>query len=157
MSEAIHWPERYSPANSPVHCINELEISAPPQAIWAQLIRAAEWPDWYANSAKVRIEGGARDLSSGARFTWRTFGVDLTTEVLEFVPGERIAWLAKASGVAAYHAWLITPTAAGCRVLTEETQHGLIARVGRLIFPSRMERWHQVWLEGLAMRAKTSA
>ena len=24
------------------------------------------------------------------------------------------------------------------------------ARAGRLIFPGRMERWHQRWLEGLA-------
>jgi len=29
------------------------------------------------------------------------------------------------------------------------TQHGLVARSGRLIFPSRMERWHQKWLEAL--------
>ena len=53
-------------------------------------------------------------------------------------------------GIVAYHAWLITPTPGGCRVLTEETQKGLVARAGRLIFPGRMEQWHQRWLEGLA-------
>ena len=62
----------------------------------------------------------------------------------------RIAWLATGVGVQAYHAWLITPTATGCTILTEETQHGLIARAGRLVFPNRMERWHQKWLEALA-------
>jgi hypothetical protein len=101
----------------------------------------------------VVLEGGASDLKLGGHFTWKTFGVDLATTVEEFVPGERIAWLAWGFAVQAYHAWLITPTATGCRVLTEETQHGLAARAGALLFPGRMERFHQLWLEGLAARA----
>ena len=39
-------------------------------------------------------------------------------------------------------------------MVTEETQQGLAARAGRLIFPGRMERWHQLWLEGLARVAR---
>jgi len=81
-------------------------------------------------------EGGGSDLFAGACFTWRTFGVDLVSTVEEFVPGERIAWVAKASGVTAYHAWLITPTDLGCHVLTEETQHGELARRAACSFPA---------------------
>jgi hypothetical protein len=146
---AIRWPHAFDPVRSPVHVVNRLDLAAPPAGVWARLIRAGAWPDWYANAAKVKIEGGGTDLFAGANFTWRTFGVDLASEVEEFVPGERIAWIAKASGVTAYHAWLITPTDLGCRVLTEETQHGVLARLGRVVFPGRMERWHQRWLEGL--------
>ena len=118
------------------------------------LIRAAEWSSYYANASKVAIEGGGPDLSEDARFTWRTFGVDLQSEVQEFEPCERIAWLARAPLIEAYHAWLILPAAGGCHVVTEETQHGLAARIGRLAFPRRMERWHQLWLEGLAQQAR---
>ncbi len=146
---AIRWPHEFDPVRSPIHVVNEFEIAAPPAAVWARLIRAGAWPDWYANAAKVKIDGGAENLSAGAGFTWRTFGVDLVSKVEEFVPGERIAWVAKATGVTAYHAWLITPTDLGCHVLTEETQHGVLARLGRAVFPGRMERWHQRWLEGL--------
>ncbi len=145
----IVWPAALDPARSPVHVVNRIDLPVAPDIVWARLIRAADWPDWYANSAKVKIEGGGADLFAGARFTWRTFGVDLVSEVKEFVPGERIAWLARASGVTAYHAWLFVPTQGGCHVVTEETQHGLVARIDRLIFPGRMEHWHQRWLEGL--------
>ncbi|MBA3811889.1 MAG: hypothetical protein H0X27_09690 [Caulobacteraceae bacterium] len=106
----------------------------------------------YENAHDVAIEGGGSDLFVGARFTWKTFGVRLESVVEEFGPPERIAWSAEAPGVLAYHAWLITPTDTGCHVLTEETQHGILARAGKLLFPSRMGAWHQRWLEGLAER-----
>ena len=150
----IRWPDRFSPACAPVHVVNSLSMAARPEAVWRALVRAADWPNFYANASKVAVGGGGPELSAGARFTWRTFGVDLKSEVLEFEPAARIAWLAMAPGVEAYHAWLIMPEpGGGCTVLTEETQHGLVARAGRMIFPGRMELWHQRWLEGLARTA----
>ena len=152
----IHWPEQFIPSRSPVHVVNRLDMPAPPAAVWSKLIAAAAWPLWYANSANVRIEGGAGQLSAGSRFRWRTFGFSLDTVVQEFEPPQRIAWLATAPGIRAYHAWLITPQREGCSVVTEETQHGIVARVGRVLFPGRMERWHQRWLEGLSQQALAS-
>jgi len=150
---AIRWPDRFAPENAPVHVVNALTVAASPEAVWRVLIRAADWPFFYANTSRVTVEDDRPDLFPGARFTWRTFGVNLQTQVTEFEPFERIAWLATAPLIEAYHAWLILPAAGGCHVITEETQHGLAARAGRLIFPGRMERWHQRWLEGLAERA----
>jgi hypothetical protein len=138
------------PAECPVHVANRIDIAA-------QLVRAADWPDWYANASGVKIEGGGRDLAEGACFRWRTFGVGLDTRVLEWVANERIAWLATSFGVRAYHAWLIVPTAGGCTVITEETQHGFVARAGKLICPNRMYDWHQKWLEGLKTRSEGQA
>jgi Polyketide cyclase / dehydrase and lipid transport len=152
---AIRWPDRFSPARAPVHVVNSLSMVAEPEAVWRALVRAADWPGFYANAANVAVAGGGAELSAGARFTWRTFGVDLKSEVREFEPPSRIAWLALAPGIEAYHAWLITPEPGGCTVLTEETQRGFVARAGRLIFPGRMELWHQRWLEGLARTAAT--
>lgn len=150
----IRWPERFEPARSPVHVRNELAIAAAPAAVWAVLIEAAAWPNFYANAHDVQIEGGGQVLFDGARFRWRTFGVRLESTVEEFAPPARIAWTARAPGVLAYHAWLIVPTAEGCRVITEETQQGWLARAGKLLSPRRMGAWHQRWLEGLAARAR---
>ncbi len=151
----IRWPERYDPANAPVHVRNEIDTRASADRVWAWLVRASLWPSWYPNSHHVRIAGGpAADLAAGARFTWRTFGVSLRSAVLEFEPPERIAWNALGLGVEAYHAWLITPAPGGSRVLTEETQHGWLARTGSLLFPSRMSRFHQLWLERLRASAE---
>lgn len=101
----IHWPERFDPARTPVHERNELTIAAPPEIVWAWLIRAADWPSWYPNARKVRIgDGERRELSAGARFKWRTFGVSLESRVEEFVPPARVAWSAVGLGVDVYHA-----------------------------------------------------
>ena len=149
MAEGIDWPKGFAPGEAPIHVVNRFETSTAPEIVWRRLIHAAGWPAIYANASDVAIEGGGADLFAEARFTWKTFGIALKSEVKEFEPETRIAWLAEGIGVTAYHAWLITPTAGGCTILTEETQYGLVSRVGRLLFPTRMERWHQKWLEAL--------
>jgi hypothetical protein len=70
--------------------------------------------------------------------------------VLEFEPYSRIAWDAQGIGIDAYHAWLLTPLADGStRVLTQETQNGWRARLGKVLMPKRMQSMHQMWLESL--------
>lgn len=155
-SHSIRWPERFDPQRAPVFVSNELTVASPPEAVWAWLIRAPLWPTFYLNSSNVVLDGGARELRGDTRFRWKTFGVNLVTDVKEFEPVHRIAWLAKGFGVEAYHAWLLTPTPdGGCHILTEETQHGWLARLGKLLMPNRMHRQHQRWLEGLASKAQS--
>jgi len=151
----IRWPEKYAPGKAQVHVKNELEMDATPEAVWAWLVRAKLWPTWYANSEKVEVEGGGPDLGPGAGFRWKTFGVSLHSRVEEFVPPERMAWSARGMGIDAYHAWLIIPTPAGCRVTTEETQLGLLPRLNKAVRPNHMSRKHQDWLEGLQAKVKT--
>lgn len=153
--DGIRWPEEFLPARCPVHVRNELAMAAPSDAVWAWLVRAREWPAWYLNSAEVRIDHGNAELTPGAAFRWRTFGISLVSQVQEFVPGERIAWNARSTGVWVYHAWLIRPTTTGCHVITEESQHGWIARLGHLFMPQRMGRQHQTWLEELERKAQS--
>ena len=69
------------------------------------------------------------------------------------MPCERIAWDARCCGVRAYHAWLLRKVPGGCHVVTEETQHGWLARLGDLLLPRRMHRGHQAWLEALSAKA----
>jgi uncharacterized protein YndB with AHSA1/START domain len=150
----IRWPDDHKPDRTAVHVRNELDIPALPETVWAWLIRARLWPTWYANSADVVIEGGGRDLALGSKFRWKTFGVALDSEVKEFVPPERLAWTAHARGIDAYHAWLVEKTPSGCHVLTEETQNGWIASLSNALRPKNMGKQHQIWLEGLAEKAK---
>jgi len=150
----IKWPDHYKPQNSPVHVRNEMDMTAPQERVWAWLIHAPLWPTWYINSANVKIiEGPGPELGIGTRFRWKTFGVTIMSTVLEYVPNERIAWDAHAFGIDAYHAWVLQPSVKGCYVLTEETQHGGIARLGNLLMPNRMHKFHQLWLEALESKA----
>ena len=153
----IQWPTEFEPNNSPIHIKNELDIAAEPSLIYAWLIRAELWPTWYPNSKNITfLKGEPPDLMLGTQIRWTTFGVTIESTVVEFIPEERIAWDAYGSGIKAYHAWLIERTGEGCHVITEETQHGRLARLNKLVMPTRMYRMHQIWLEGLRDNAMSS-
>jgi uncharacterized protein YndB with AHSA1/START domain len=151
----IRYPEQYDPARTSVHVVNERVIPAACDRIWSWLVRADLWPSWYPNSSGVRIEAPppSSELALGTKFRWKTFSVTLDSVVEEFVPGQRIAWTARAPGVDAYHAWLLEPGATGCRVLTEETQNGWLASLSHLVMPNRMRTGHDLWLARLEQQA----
>lgn len=150
----IRWPARYRPEATRVHVRNELAMDAPAEHVWAWLVRASLWPQWYLNARDVRIEDGGRDRVLGARFRWRTFGVAVRSVVEEFVPSERIGWTGTGFGLDVYHAWLIEPRGRSCRVLTEENQNGWAAMLQSLLLPNRMHEQHGIWLERLAAKAR---
>jgi hypothetical protein len=102
----------------------------------------------------VVIEGGRRELGPSTKFRWKTFGASLVSKVEEFIPFERLAWSARSTGVDVYHAWLIENIPSGCHILTEENQNGVLARLSNSLRPGNMERYHQVWLQNLVVKAK---
>jgi hypothetical protein len=151
----INWPEHYAPQDAPVHVRNSLQIDAPAEHVWAWLVRAELWPDWYDNASRVRIRGNhGPNLALDTEFRWRTFGIGIRSRVREFVPFSRIAWDGHAFGIDVYHAWAIEVRRQGCLVVTEETQHGFNARLGAWLMPKRMTTFHQIWLEKLAEKAE---
>jgi uncharacterized protein YndB with AHSA1/START domain len=152
----IRWPKRYLPGSTVVFVHNEIVIPAPPSVVWRILLRAEDWPTWYPNSADIHfVSHTGPDLRDRSRFRWNTFGTRVTSKVLEFEPERRLAWNAHGIGVDAYHAWLLTPLEDGStHVLTEETQNGWLARLGKLLMPRRMESKHQQWLEELSRQAQ---
>jgi hypothetical protein len=94
-----------------------------------------QWPDRYRpGNCPVHVKNEL-DIAAAQEHVW--------------------AWLTHALGVDAYHAWVLQPSTQGCHVLTEETQHGWITRLGKLFIPNRMGKFHQLWLEGLETRART--
>jgi hypothetical protein len=155
MNMQIIYPSKFNPRNAPVYVSNEIDIEAAPEKAWEWLVSAKTWHEWYQNASAIELINQTGDkLLSGSIFRWKTFGVRLRTEVVEFVPNERIAWLAKGTGIVAYDAWLFIPGASGCKVVTEETQYGWLCRLAKFFFPRRMYIYHQKWLEGLKKKAE---
>ena len=153
----IHWPAAYLPESAPVFVHNEIVTAVPAEVVWAWLLRAELWPSWYSNASDIHfLSHAAPDLRDRSRFRWKTFGLRLTSKVLEFEPPYRLAWDAHGIGVDAYHAWVLTPLPDGTtRVVTEEVQHGWLARLGKRINPTRIQAQHQLWLEALARQAQS--
>jgi uncharacterized protein YndB with AHSA1/START domain len=153
-TESIRFPAEYDPSRCPVHVVNTIEISASPVEVWDYLITAADWQTWQPALSNVRIQDGSHKLSQHAAFTWKADGMTIASTVKEFVPKQRIAWDGKGTGVDSYHAWLITPTPNGCRILSEETHRGMIARLLKLFAPNFTHNWIQKkWLEALAVHS----
>jgi uncharacterized protein YndB with AHSA1/START domain len=157
-NDKIFYPAKFEPSNCPVFVRNDIEINATPEKVWFWLTNATTWSEWYFNASKMQIVNQHNNhLLANTKFNWRTFGAKLESEVKEFVPFHRLAWEAKGTGISAYHAWLIVPTENGCKVITEETQHGWLCRLGKLLMPNRMCKFHQIWLDGLKTKSETIA
>lgn len=148
----VEFPEGQRPDQSPIHTRNTLLIAAPPERVWAWLIAAKRWPEFYANATRIEVEGGDR-LAPGTLFHWNTLGLRVHTTVQQFVPNQRLSWAGRGMGAAAYHGWVIEPRPAGCLVVTEETQQGFLPSVSRVFVRRSLLKWHQRWLEGLARAA----
>lgn len=144
------WPDEHQPDRCPVASFNELAIAAPAPHVWAWLVRATRWPEYYGNARKVVIDGGGDDLTAGVTFRWTTFNLRVTTTVREFEPERRLAWFGSGYGSSGYHSWTLEPAGDHCHVVTEETQRGFLPSVARLYLRGALHRQHQKWLEGLA-------
>jgi hypothetical protein len=121
------------------------------------LIHAESWPEWYKGASNVKVEGSRTGkLEAGSTLTWSTMDQHLVTKVVEFVPPYRMGWESRQSTLKAYHAWLLIPTADGTRVVTDESQFGLLAHLQRIFLPSKLRNLHDVWLAELKSRAEAA-
>jgi uncharacterized protein YndB with AHSA1/START domain len=156
--DQIRWPEAYEPEKATFTITNSITIAAPPQVVWEQLIQAESWPNWYKGASNVKVLGSSTGrLEAGSTITWSTMDQDLVTKVVEFVPPYRMGWESRQSTLKAYHAWLLVPTADGTRVVTDESQFGLLAHLQRIFLPNKLRDLHDVWLAELKSRSEAVA
>ncbi|RUS26230.1 hypothetical protein BC938DRAFT_471051 [Jimgerdemannia flammicorona] len=154
------WPKGLNPKDASAYAYNELLFeNISPMAIWKVLIRARDWPTYYLNSHHVRLrDNDSGDLKLGTKFTWNTFGVKVTSEVKEFIPGKRMAWDGKIMFGTIYHSWTFYDLDNGSTLLvTEEAQNGVTPVIGNMIFPRKMKQGHQNWLESLKKKVESEA
>jgi|SRR5581483_5512705 len=150
----MKWPTGFEPDKARVFAHNEIAIAAPPERVWRWLIRAARWPQWYGNSADITfLSGSPPDLALHTDFRWKTFGAKVTSRVLVFDPPHELGWDARGL-LDAYHGWLIEPEGEGCRVITEETQNGLLPLLAWWYLRPMLLRGHQNWIESLKRQAE---
>ena len=123
----------------------------PIEAVWAALIDAARWPDFYANARNVRVDGLLRE---GLTFRWTTLGVPVTTTITVCEPPHRLTWRGDTWYGRGCHTWIFEPTDAGCHLVTEEVQRGLVPTIAGFHLQRQLLHWHQRWLEGLVEAAR---
>ncbi|MHA0863175.1 SRPBCC domain-containing protein [Enterobacter wuhouensis] len=165
---AICWPEGFAPGFTDNFVSNETIVSGlNVNDVWPFLSQPLRWPEYYKNSADVRIyDNQGPELENGVRFYFSTFGFPVEAQVVEFVPPAeglpaRLAWHGwageenTAQRLDVHHAWLLEELSGHrIRILTQETQNGVPATELAKTRPNPMLNGHQEWLDGLIRAAQ---
>jgi len=154
---AIHWPVDINPTNAEVFVVNKITTDKDIDTLWHRLRNAHHWPDWYQNSANVKIinrEPSADGplLDQGSTFVWEIPGMFWAACVIDEYDEakKRLAWRAALNGMTAYHGWVFSRNTDGTvEVVTEECQVGPFARDNREMLTGAVRQGHQFWLEQL--------
>jgi Polyketide cyclase / dehydrase and lipid transport len=155
-SNLVVWPKEFDPLKAKWYVYNEIEINAKPEEVWNILIDAKKWHTFYkgVESPVEYVDTTAITLRNGLSFKMHTMGLHLIPVIKEFVPNERMAWEVRRGNLTAYHAWVIVPTADGCRLITPESQNGFLTLMQKIFQPNKLLNLHQVWLEAIKERAE---
>lgn len=162
MYDHVIWPEQYDPKISAIYALNDIDVKAPPEVVWRLLVEAKNWASYFPDEDQVELPLGATELALGMTYSRVTIGFRMHPVVTEFVPVHRLSWSTTVeedrTGSSAYHGWVITPTADGCHLLSEETQQGdfFLEQLGHK-HPGGLLRYHQDWVEKLGKAAEALA
>lgn len=151
------WPEGLAPDDCPLYAYNEATIPAAPEVVWAWLIRADLWPTWFPRARHVRFAAGGPALEVGAAIAWEMLGATIQVTVRQAEAPRMLAWEGGASGVHAYHAWILLPEGPGTRVVTVETERGPIPSALGFYLRGALHEAHEDWLLALAKIAAGGA
>ncbi len=157
-TDLVHWPEQFNPDKAGFFVYNDIDITAPPEIVWRILVEATEWHTFYkgAEEPVVILDSTVNELKNNVSFRFKTMGIAFVPTIKEFVPNERMAWEINTKKLQAYHAWLIVPTAQGCRLITPEAQNGFLTVLQKLFQPNKLLNLHEHWLEVIKARAENN-
>jgi uncharacterized membrane protein len=135
---------------APVKMQLQIEIAASPSKVWAILADAPSWPNWQKNIESVTVAG---PIAKGTRFTWKTGGTTIESQVQLFEPERRLSWTGRALTAKAVHVWELQPEEGDRTLLTmKESMDGpLMAR----LYPSaKLAEAGKEWLAALKQTAE---
>ncbi len=135
---------------APVTAHVQSEIAAPPARLWALLINATAWPGWNKQIESVTAPG---PLRKGARFSWKTGGTAISSEVQLCERERRLAWTGTAMTAKAIHVWELKPESAGrTLVIVKESMDGPL--MAQLFSSQQLARTDAEWLAALKHAAE---
>jgi uncharacterized protein YndB with AHSA1/START domain len=136
--------------DAPVKAHVQIQISAPPDRVWALLIDAASWPNWYSDIESVEAPAA---LATGTRFTWKSGSTTVRSEVHLFEPEHCLSWTGMAFPAKAVHVWELEATPGGGTLVTvNESMEGPLLK---WLYPStKLAEADMDWLAALKHAAE---
>jgi uncharacterized protein YndB with AHSA1/START domain len=152
----IDWPAKFDPQVSDFYVHNEIEINASPEIVWDLLIKAKEWSEWYGGIENIRFQDTTQhELIPGTKVFWNSMGQSLNNEIVHFEPYHSLSWQFEEKKIQGLHAWIIVPTPFGCKVITDESQNGTLAKLQKVFLPNKLLKQHDEWLLQLKRKAES--
>lgn len=121
-------------------------IDAPVEQVWRALTDMGGWPSRYDF---IKFVEPPMSLQPGERFRWHTTKLRLTSTLLTVRPQQQLTWLGGKYGVLVYHDWTMQPQATGTRVVSSESQQGLLVRPMKRRFQRQLTDGSRRWLHQL--------
>jgi uncharacterized protein YndB with AHSA1/START domain len=136
--------------DAPVTTHLQIQIAAPPAKVWALLIDAPSWPKWQKPIESVTAAG---PLENGMRFSWRTGGTNIHSQVELFEPERRLSWTGTAMTAKAVRVWELKPEPRNRTLLTmKESMDGLL--MAKLYSSQKLGDAGNEWLLALKRAAE---
>lgn len=129
-----------------VLCRQQIQIAAPIALVWARLTELAQWPAWNSDISRVQVAG---PLAPGTRFTWRTGGATIQSELHTVLLGQAFGWSGRTMGLYAVHNWTLSEADGVVTVSVEESMSGLLARLFKGAFNRSLAKGMAHWLAAL--------
>jgi uncharacterized membrane protein len=133
-----------------------IEISAPPERIWAVMSDVERWPEWTPTVTSVEmLDGGPLRVGVRARIRQPRLPAAVWT-VTALDPGRRFTWQSVVPGLTSVgdHRIDVRGTSTISRVTLTLTWHGWMTPIIRLFFGRRSRRYVQLEAESLKRRSE---
>lgn len=96
-------------------------------------------------------------VAPGSEFRWKAGPGTIVSTLEEVDPPRFVRWRGRTLSIKAIHEWRLEPTGGGTRVETEESFHGLLARLFRGSLQKTLDRSSEQGLEHLKGEAERRA
>jgi uncharacterized membrane protein len=134
-----------------------VDISAPPEVVWAVLSAVESWPAWTASITSVRLLS-PDPLQVGSRVRIKQPRLPVTVwTVTELVEGERFTWTATGPGVHTRASHRVVRTTDGSRATLSIDQAGVLGRLVGRLYGGLTRRYVAMEAAGLKQRSEESA
>lgn len=136
-----------------------LEIKAPVERIWDELLDVRSWPGWKPFISKVRFDGDK--LKIGVKFTMNIAvkgpAVPVTCKVCGFDEHRSIAWTGGIPGVTvSVHSFIFEPGGSKTLVTSREEFTGaLVGLMLKIVKEKDLFSLHDNWLEAVRKRMES--
>jgi uncharacterized protein YndB with AHSA1/START domain len=141
----------------PIVVRNEMTIPAPAERVWDLLADVARWPSWYRACRWVRV--GATEGGRPVAFSWKAHPPVLQSRVIASDRPHLFAFVADTAGIHAERIFTLRPSpdGRGTVVVSDETQVGWLASLGRWVLGPRLRAANQAMFADLAEAATRGA